>query len=143
MRDVLGHFEQAVLIALIRLGKEAYGRAILNETQRRLERHVSAGAVYATLERLETKGLASLKLVAGTFGAAVVTQIGVHEQALTTPDPRGPARTPSEPPTDWICPRDGFRSHAGQRRRPQPEPPTTSNSRGTPNCSVFWPGGAR
>jgi len=30
MPDLLGQFEQAVLLALIRLGKDAYGRAILN-----------------------------------------------------------------------------------------------------------------
>jgi DNA-binding PadR family transcriptional regulator len=66
MPDVIGPFEQAVLLALIRLGKDAYGRAILSEIQTRLNRDVSAGAVYATLERLETKGLASSKLAPGT-----------------------------------------------------------------------------
>jgi PadR family transcriptional regulator PadR len=66
MAEVLGQFEQAVLLALIRLGKDAYGRAILNEIQLRFNRDVSAGAVYATLERLETKGLASSKLAPGT-----------------------------------------------------------------------------
>src|SRR5437773_1838229 len=66
MADVIGQFEQAVLLALIRLGKDAYGRAILNEVQARLKRDVSAGAVYATLERLETKGLVSSKLAPGT-----------------------------------------------------------------------------
>jgi PadR family transcriptional regulator, regulatory protein PadR len=66
MAVVIGQFEQAVLLALIRLGKNAYGRAILNEIQLRLNRDVSAGAVYATLERLETKGLASSRLAPGT-----------------------------------------------------------------------------
>ena len=66
MAGVIGQFEQAVLLALIRLGKNAYGRAILNEIQLRLNRGVSAGAVYATLERLETKGLASSRLAPGT-----------------------------------------------------------------------------
>jgi PadR family transcriptional regulator, regulatory protein PadR len=66
MVDAIGQFEQAVLVALIRLGKDAYGRAILNEVQGRLDRDVSAGAVYATLERLETKGLVSSKLAPGT-----------------------------------------------------------------------------
>ena len=55
-----------MLLALIRLGKDAYGRAILNEIQERLNRDVSAGAVYATLERLEAKGLASSRLAPGT-----------------------------------------------------------------------------
>lgn len=66
MPDVIGPFEQAVLLALIRLGSGAYGRAILNEVQARLKRDVSAGAVYATLERLEYKRLASSKLAPGT-----------------------------------------------------------------------------
>ena len=64
--ETIGQFEQAVLVALIRLGKDAYGRAILNEVQERLARDVSAGAVYTTLERLEAKGLASSKLAPGT-----------------------------------------------------------------------------
>ena len=66
MADVIGYFEQAVLLALVRLGRDAYGRAILNEIQGRLDRDVSAGAVYATLERLETKGLASSTLAPET-----------------------------------------------------------------------------
>ena len=66
MADVIGHFEQAVLVALVRLGADAYGRAILNEVQKRLQRDVSAGAVYATLERLEAKGFASSRLAPGT-----------------------------------------------------------------------------
>jgi PadR family transcriptional regulator PadR len=67
--DVLGTFEQAVLLALARpksaLGKEAYGRAILKEVQLRLDREVSAGAVYATLDRLEQKGLISSEVREG------------------------------------------------------------------------------
>jgi DNA-binding PadR family transcriptional regulator len=66
MTELIGQFEQAVLVTLIHLGKDAYGRAILNEVQSRLKRDVSAGAVYATLERLETKGLVSSKLAPGT-----------------------------------------------------------------------------
>jgi DNA-binding PadR family transcriptional regulator len=66
MADIIGQFEQAVLVTLIHLGKDAYGRAILNEIQARLNRDVSAGAVYATLERLENKGLVSSKLAPGT-----------------------------------------------------------------------------
>ncbi len=62
----IGQFEQAVLVALVRLRDKAYGRAVLNEVQARLERDVSAGAVYATLERLEEKGLISSTLAPGT-----------------------------------------------------------------------------
>lgn len=66
MADVLGAFEQAVLLAVVKLGDGAYGRAILKEVQTRLEREVAAGAVHATLDRLERKGLVSSHLAAGT-----------------------------------------------------------------------------
>ena len=66
MADVLGSFEQAVLIGVMRLGHEAYGRAILKDVQARLERNVAPGAVHATLERLEKKGLLASKLGSGT-----------------------------------------------------------------------------
>ena len=62
----IGAFEQAVLLAIVRLGEHAYGRAILKEVQARLERNVAAGAVHATLERLEKKGVVSSRLGSGT-----------------------------------------------------------------------------
>jgi PadR family transcriptional regulator PadR len=66
MAGMLGAFEQAVLLAIVRLRDEAYGRAILKEVQVRLGRHVAAGAVHATLERLEHKGLVTSRLGSGT-----------------------------------------------------------------------------
>lgn len=66
MADVLGAFEQAVLLAIVRLDDDAYGRAILNEVQERLGRDVAAGAAHATLERLEKKRLVSSRLGSGT-----------------------------------------------------------------------------
>jgi PadR family transcriptional regulator PadR len=66
MADTLGAFEQAVLIAIVRLRDDAYGRAILKEVQTRLERDVAAGAVHATLGRLEEKGLVASRLGSGT-----------------------------------------------------------------------------
>jgi PadR family transcriptional regulator PadR len=66
MADVLGAFEQAVLLSVMRLGDEAYGRAILKEVQSRLQRDVAAGAVHATLERLERKRLLASRLGSGT-----------------------------------------------------------------------------
>ena len=64
--EVLGSFEQAVLLAIVRLRDGAYGRAILNEVQERLERDVAVGAVHATLVRLERKGLIASSLGSGT-----------------------------------------------------------------------------
>ena len=66
MADILGTFEQAVLLEVLRLDEDAYGRAILKAVQSRLERDVAAGAVHATLERLEDKGLLSSRLGSGT-----------------------------------------------------------------------------
>jgi len=63
---MLGVFEQAVLLAVVRLGEDAYGRAILTEVKTRLQREVSAGAIQATLARLEGKGLLLSRLGPGT-----------------------------------------------------------------------------
>ncbi len=64
--ELLGTFEQAVLIAIFNLSEDAYGRAILRGVQAALEREIVAGAVYATLDRLEQKGLLSSRLGGGT-----------------------------------------------------------------------------
>jgi DNA-binding PadR family transcriptional regulator len=66
MADILGAFEQAVLLAIVRLGDQAYGRAILKEVQNRLAREVAAGAVHATLDRLQRKRLIASRLGSGT-----------------------------------------------------------------------------
>ncbi len=66
MAESLGSFEQAVLLAIVRLGDGAYGRAILKDVQVRLERDVAAGAVQSTLERLARKGLVRSKVGSGT-----------------------------------------------------------------------------
>lgn len=55
-RDFLGEFEHITLLALLRLGKEAYGVTVRREIQLCTERDVSIGAIYATLDRLEKKG---------------------------------------------------------------------------------------
>jgi PadR family transcriptional regulator PadR len=52
----LGDFEQIVLLAAARLGEEAYGMAIRREIEARTSRSAAIGAVYATLDRLESKG---------------------------------------------------------------------------------------
>lgn len=55
--DFLGEFEQVVLLAVARLGEEGYGVTVRREIEERTGREVSVGAVYATLDRLESKGL--------------------------------------------------------------------------------------
>lgn len=53
----LGEFEQLVLLAILRLGDDAYAVPIRDEIARRARREVARGALYTALERLETKGL--------------------------------------------------------------------------------------
>jgi DNA-binding PadR family transcriptional regulator len=53
----LGDFEQLVMLALLRLGEGAYGMTVRRELEETADRRVSLGAIYATLDRLETKGL--------------------------------------------------------------------------------------
>jgi DNA-binding PadR family transcriptional regulator len=52
----LGEFEQLVLLAVLRLGSNAYGVPIRREIESRTGRDVARGAVYMTLDRLEDKG---------------------------------------------------------------------------------------
>lgn len=59
MSQNLGEFEQFVLFALLKLKDTAYGAAIRSEIEERTDRNVNSGAVYITLERLESRGLVS------------------------------------------------------------------------------------
>lgn len=52
----LGEFEQLILLALLRLGPDAYGATVRREIEARAGREVAISAVYTTLERLERKG---------------------------------------------------------------------------------------
>ena len=58
----LGEFELMVLLALIRLGENAYGVPICHEIEERSGREAALGSVYATLQRLEEKGLVTSRL---------------------------------------------------------------------------------
>jgi PadR family transcriptional regulator PadR len=55
-REHLGEFEQIVLLAVLRLGDDAYGVPIRLEIERRTGRSLTVGALYRTLDRLEAKG---------------------------------------------------------------------------------------
>src|SRR5262245_54877830 len=59
---VLGEFEQIVMLALLRLGSDAYGAAVCAEIEQRSGRDVSVSAVHTTLERLEQKGLVKSRI---------------------------------------------------------------------------------
>jgi PadR family transcriptional regulator PadR len=55
----LGTFEEQVLLAVLRTGAEAYGMNVRREIEEVTGRDLAVGAVYATLDRLESKGLVS------------------------------------------------------------------------------------
>ena len=57
--SILGEFEQLILLAILRIGKEAHAALIREEIEARIDRQISRGAVYTTLDRLENKGLLS------------------------------------------------------------------------------------
>jgi PadR family transcriptional regulator PadR len=61
--DYLGEFEQLILLALARLGDDAYGVTVRQTLIERAGRRASFGAIYSTLRRLEQKGL-----VRSTYG---------------------------------------------------------------------------
>jgi PadR family transcriptional regulator, regulatory protein PadR len=62
----LGEFEQLLLLAVLRLGDEAYGADIARDLGERAGRPVTRGALYTSLDRLEDKGFVRWKAAAGT-----------------------------------------------------------------------------
>ena len=59
MRQLLTDFELMILLAILRVGDEAYGVPIAREIERTAQRNVVLAAVYAALTRLESRGLVS------------------------------------------------------------------------------------
>ena len=59
----LGVFEEQVVVAVLRTRDEAYGMNVRREIERVTGREVAIGAVYATLDRLEAKGLLASRRV--------------------------------------------------------------------------------
>jgi PadR family transcriptional regulator PadR len=55
----LGEFESLVLMAIVRLGDQAYGMGIHLELEERTGRRCAYGALYTTIDRLEQKGYIS------------------------------------------------------------------------------------
>ncbi len=58
-RDYLTDFELMLLLAILRVGEEAYGVPIAHEIEASGERTVMLGAVYTGLDRLGANGLVS------------------------------------------------------------------------------------
>jgi DNA-binding PadR family transcriptional regulator len=73
--DRLGEFEELLLLAVYALGEDTYGVPVQQHVERASRRNVSMGAVYATLDRLERKGL-----VRSAFGEATATRGGKRKR---------------------------------------------------------------
>ena len=86
VETTLGFFEEQVMVAVLRTREEAYGMNVRREIERVTERDVAIGAVYATLDRLEAKGLVDSSR-ARTAGASrrlfEVTPVGARALAET------------------------------------------------------------
>ena len=79
----LGEFEVLVLMAVLRLGDEAYPPAVRAVIEERTGRAAARGAVYVTLDRLETKRLLVSRLEDADGRA------GGRPRRFYRPSPRG------------------------------------------------------
>lgn len=65
----LGVLEEQILLAVHRTRGEAFGMEVRREIERVTGRDLAIGAVYATLDRLEAKGLIASQRVADDGGS--------------------------------------------------------------------------
>ena len=81
---MLGEFDQRVLLAILRCNGQPAALDVRRELERVLERDVSRGAFYTTLERLEAKGLLTWDTVGGKSarGGAPERRLTVTGQGL-------------------------------------------------------------
>jgi len=61
-KQFLGEFEELVLLAILKIGKDAYGVPIAKAIEEASGRSVSTGALYTTLSRLEEKNFISSRM---------------------------------------------------------------------------------
>ncbi len=61
----IGELEQLILLAILRLGPDAYGVCIARELEAQAGRRLSRGALYTSLDRLDAKGFLRWKLEPG------------------------------------------------------------------------------
>tara|TARA_Y100000588_G_C13638569_1_gene662722 strand:- start:242 stop:571 length:330 start_codon:yes stop_codon:yes gene_type:complete len=77
-KNHLGEFEEIVLLTVAILHGEAYGVAIIDEIESRLNRSVSIGSLQTVLRRLEDKGYLSSE-----FGEATSVRGGKRKRFFT------------------------------------------------------------
>ena len=80
---MLGEFEYLLITTAARLADEAYGAAIREEIEAAAGRRCSIGALYTTLDRLETKGLVT------TWMGDATPQRGGRAKRMVRVTPKG------------------------------------------------------
>lgn len=110
----LGEFEQLLLFAVLRLGKDAYGARIRAEIEMRTGRSPALGAVYTGLDRLQARGF-----VSSSVGEATPVRGGRRKKHYRV-EPAGAAalhRTwrSLSAMADGVVPRLARLAHAGAR----------------------------
>jgi PadR family transcriptional regulator, regulatory protein PadR len=84
----VGSFEEQVMVAVIRTGADAFGMNVRRELETVTDRSITIGSVYATLDRLEAKGLVTSARRASPGDSIsrrvfAVTALGAHALADT------------------------------------------------------------
>ncbi len=80
---MLGEFEYVLITAAAGLGDKAYGAAIREEIESSTGRKCSIGALYTTIDRLETKGLVK------TWMGEATAQRGGRSKRMVRVTPKG------------------------------------------------------
>ena len=84
---LLGALEEQVMLAVVRTGTDAYGMHVRRELESVTGRDITIGSVYATLDRLEAKGLVTSTRTPGADAASrrifAVTRAGARALAQT------------------------------------------------------------
>ena len=84
---MLGSLEEQVMLAVVRTGAEAYGMNVRREIETVTKRDLAIGAIYATLDRLEAKGLVTSSRSTSNDGTSrrvfSVTALGARALAET------------------------------------------------------------
>ena len=76
--SAIGELETLILLAVLRIGEQAYGVSVRDELEVRTGRRLTRGAIYTALRRLEQKGF-----VQGELGEPTPTRGGRARRFLT------------------------------------------------------------
>ena len=78
----LGVLEEQIILAVLRTDEEAYGMQVRREIERLTGRDLAIGAVYATLDRLEAKGLLTSRRTGDSAARRIFAVSPVGARAL-------------------------------------------------------------